>query len=100
MLRAVKNYIQKLNLFPSIPPTNDEYELRTQRISTRIFICLFITGMTILLLYTSLIKIQKTTTIHNPIYEELHSNLVCSCKSMSIYYKEFLQLEYSLHQDR
>ena len=98
MLRAVKNYIQKLNLFPSIPPTNDEYELRTQRISTRIFICLFITGMTILLLYTSLIKIQKTTTILNPIYEELHSNLVCSCKSMSIYYKEFLRIEYSLHQ--
>jgi hypothetical protein len=100
-----KQYLVTLNVFPSIPPSTDEHELRTQRISTILFIVLTILSMTILLLYTSLIKITKTVNIEAPSFAEYSllnltysETLTCSCSKISINYKEFLHVEYTLHQ--
>ncbi len=76
MFPRLKHYLTTLNIFPSVPPSTDEHELRTQRISTRLFIFLLIVLMTILLFYTSLVKVTKTVNVYKPPlaqYEQLYA---------------------------
>jgi hypothetical protein len=100
-----KVYLRNFNFFPSIPPSADEHELRTQRLSTRLFIFALILSMIILLLYTSLIRVTKTVYIETPFfaqYSQLNSTYgqspTCPCSKISINYGEFLCIEYTLHQ--
>ncbi len=100
-----KHYSRNLNFFPSAASSTDEHELRTQRITTRLFIFLWILSMTILLLYTSLIKVTKTIDVEEPSlvqYSQLNSTysqtLICPCSKISINYDRFLYVEYTLHQ--
>ncbi|CAF3840987.1 unnamed protein product [Adineta steineri] len=94
-----------LNLFPSVPPTINEYQLRNQRISTRLFIFVLVISLSILLLYTSLINITETVNIKAPSiikYEQLYNSysqaLTCECTQISINYEKFIQIQYTLHQ--
>ncbi len=103
--RKFKQWLQNLNLFPSVPPSTDEYDLCTQRISTRVFIFLFTVSLMILLFYTSLKKITKTISVKEPPfiqYKQLYStyslSLTCPCAKISINYEEFVHIEYTLHQ--
>ena len=103
--REFKQFCQNLNLFPSVPPSIDEHELKNQRISTRLFMLLLILLLTILLLYTSLANVTKTITVATPTltqYSQLYSaysqTLTCPCKHISINYEKFLYIEYTLHQ--
>ncbi|CAF1296618.1 unnamed protein product [Adineta ricciae] len=98
---TIKNY----NLFPSIPPTQDQHQLRNQRLSTRLFIVLLILSLIVLILYTSLITITQTLKFTSPSitqYRQLYSTysqtLSCDCKQISINYHTFLHLNYTLHQ--
>ena len=92
-------------MFPSIPPTTDEHELRNQRLSTRLFIvCLFL-SLAILVSYTSLVKITKTINIKEPtlaqysqLYTTYSQTLTCPCTQISINYDKFLHISYTLHQ--
>jgi hypothetical protein len=101
----INDYIKNLNLFPFVPPSIDENEVRTQRISTRLFIFLWILSMSMLLLYTSLIINSETITVERPSlaeYSYLNSiysqTLTCPCSKVSINYGEFIHVEYTLHQ--
>ncbi|CAF3810107.1 unnamed protein product [Adineta steineri] len=103
--RKFKQYCQNLNLFPSVPLTTDEHQLKNQIISTRLYIFLFTLSLTILLLYTSLADITITTNVPTPTltkYEQLHSeysqSLTCPCKHISVNYQKFLSIEYTFHQ--
>ncbi len=103
--RKFQTFPQNLNLFPSVPPSTNAQELRTQRISTRLFIVLLILSMTILLLYTSLVASRKTVNVQTPTlaqYEQLNlaysQTLKCPCAKISINYRTFLRIEYTLHQ--
>jgi hypothetical protein len=105
LFSKLKRYLFTLNIFPSVPPTTDAYELQSQRISTILFIILLTIILTILLLYTSLVNVTKTVNIKNPTlaqYSQLYATypqtLICACTTISINYKEFLQVEYSFHQ--
>ncbi len=100
-----KHYLTTFNLFPSVPPSTDEHELGTQRISTRLFIVIFITSLVVLLFYTSLIRITKSITVKAPSfdqYSKLNSTysqtLTCPCSQISIKYGKFIHVEYTLHQ--
>jgi hypothetical protein len=101
----IKRYISTFNVFPSVPPTTDAYELQNERISTRLFIILLTIILTILLLYTSLVSVTKTVNTKNPAlaeYSELYAaysqTLTCPCTTISINYEEFLHVDYSFHQ--
>ncbi|CAF1058517.1 unnamed protein product [Adineta steineri] len=103
--RKFKQYCQNLNLFPSVPLSTDEHELKNQKISTRLYISLFTLSLTILLLHTSLTDITKTITVAKPTltkYEQLYSKysqtLICPCKHISINYDKFLYIKYTFHQ--
>jgi hypothetical protein len=103
--QGTKSFFQNLNLFPSAPPTTDEYELRNERISTRLFIILLTIILTVLLLYTSLATVTKTVNVETPtlaqyskLYATYPQTLTCPCTTISINYGKFLHVEYSFHQ--
>jgi hypothetical protein len=54
--------------------------------------------MTILLLYTSLIRVTETVNIDAPSFAQYTSALRCPCSKISIDYGKFLRIEYNLHQ--
>ncbi len=103
--KKLKEFSRNYNIFPSVPPSNDEHELRTQRITTRLFIILFISSMTILFLYTSLIRRTKTINVEEPsfvqyshLYSTYSQTLTCPCSKISMNYDELLRINYTLHQ--
>ncbi|CAF1082825.1 unnamed protein product [Adineta ricciae] len=104
-LREIVKKLQKFNLYPSIPPSTDEYQLRTERITTRVFIILLTLSLFIILLYHSLIKITKTDVHKTPTlekYERFYSlypnTLTCPCKNILVPYAEIVEIKYSLHE--
>ena len=99
-----ENKLKNINIFASVPPPDNLRILHNQIISTWLFILLFIVSMTILISYTTFISVQKTFTVHQPTYDQyltLYSkypnNLQCPCKTVSVTYERFLQLNYTLH---
>jgi hypothetical protein len=103
--RELQQYLRNLNFFPSVPPSTDEYELQTQRISTRLFIIILSASLTILLLYTSLDKVTKMISVEEPTltnYSQLYSTystaLTCPCSKISVDYGKILDVNYTLHQ--
>ncbi|CAF4152874.1 unnamed protein product [Adineta steineri] len=105
LYRKVKSYIQNFNLFPSVPPSTDEHQLRNEKISTRLLIILLTLSLAVLLLYTSLIDVTQTVNEKAPTitkYLELYSTypqtLICPCTQISINYDTFISIEYTFHQ--
>ena len=97
--------VQEFNIFPSLPLATDPHVLRSQKISTWLFILLLIIAMGVLVFYNTFIPVQKTITVKQPTYDQYLSlystysdNLQCPCRTVSITYKKFLQLNYTLHQ--
>ena len=105
ILPQLKRRVQNFNLFPSIPPTTDIYELRTQIISTRSFIVMLIMSLYILLIYMlafriTAIAIEPTPTLdrYEFLYARYSETLTCPCKKTSIDYEQMLHIQYELHQ--
>lgn len=103
--QKLKDFFENYNLFPSIPPSTDEYQLRKETISTRLFILLLILSLFVLLLYTSLVENTQTINVQSPTikqYSELYSTyaetLTCPCTKISIDYGKLLHVNYTLHQ--
>ena len=103
--QRLKHSYETFNLFPSVPPTNDEYKLQNQKISTRLFIILLIVILAILLFYTSLAIITKTITVKTPtihqylqLYARYPHTLTCACTKISIKYENIVNVKYSFHQ--
>ncbi|CAF1147616.1 unnamed protein product [Adineta steineri] len=101
----VKEYIVKLNLFTTIPPSEDENILRRSRQMTRIYIILVIISILILAAYTALTQETATVTVKSPTlstYKELFndhsSTLECSCSQIAVEYNRFIsQFEPEYH---
>ena len=98
------NFLKNLNLFPSAPPSEDQYVLRTQRISTRLFLLLLVQSLIVLLIYTATVTVLKTFIVSNPsldqykqLYAQYPSTLACPCRQASIQYKSFVSMNYTLH---
>ncbi|CAF1155959.1 unnamed protein product [Adineta ricciae] len=103
--QKLRKWIRDLNFFPSIPPTTDPYQLKTQRISTRLFIVTFISSLVILLLYTSLATVTEVATVptptldqYNDLYDKYSETLSCPCSQISIPNKQLMTINYTLHQ--
>ena len=104
-LRTSINYLRNLNLFASVPPTNDQHQLTNQIISTRLFLVSLFCSLIILITYTASITIDKTITVEDPSlqrYHELHdqyaTTLTCPCSQISVQHNTFLNGKYALHQ--
>ena len=93
------------NLFSSKPPSTDQNQIENELISTRVFVILLSSTLTILVLYNGLIDTTQTIVIQSPTmkqYLELHSKyestLTCPCNKVSIKYQQFVQVEYRFHE--
>ena len=96
--------LRHLNLFASTPPTTDLHKLKTQIISTRLFIIALTASFTILVVYTSAITITKTITVPSPtldrysqLYATYSQSLICPCTKISQTYQHFIDLNFTLH---
>ena len=101
---SLKTLILKLNLFKTIPPAEDSLTLKKQRLSTYIFLVVFIVCLTTFTLYTAVLSHIQQEIIENPsysMYQQLFDQypltLSCPCTTISIPQKEFLQLNPSYH---
>ncbi|UJR11678.1 hypothetical protein I4U23_015859 [Adineta vaga] len=93
----IKQYVVKLNLFISIPLTNDADILHRNRYKTRIYLILLLTAWFILILYASFEQETKIISIESPsvsIYDKLfskyHVTLHCPCTQSTIKYERFI----------
>ena len=98
------NQIKDTNTFESVPPSDDSSVLKNQKISTWLFIFLLISSVAVLLFYNALVPVQKTFTVQQPTYDKYltlfskyPNELQCPCKTVSVIYDRFIQVNYSLH---
>ena len=103
--QELASHVHNLNIFPSVPPKTDAYDLRTQRIATRIFIGLLVLATTVLIGYISLINVTKTITVNKPtltqysaLYAKHAQSLACGCSQVSIDYGQVAAVHYRMHQ--
>lgn len=105
LIRKGKRAIWHFNLFESVPPSQDESILRQQRLSTSLFIILFVVFLIILTIYTSQVTALQSITINNPsyslymqLYTQYPNTLTCPCTRISVPYKNYVQLNASYHE--
>lgn len=103
-LRWIIDKGKQLNLFTTIPPTTDEYDLETQKISTRIFVLLFTITIIILFVYNAAITTMKSISVHKPTFEQYSqlfetysSVLTCPCTQISTTYGSFIRISFLQH---
>ncbi|CAF1196645.1 unnamed protein product [Adineta steineri] len=104
--RLIKRHLFELDLFPTIPQSENPIIIRRSRRKTRFYLCFLIIALLILLLYTSLQYDTITVVIKSPSvsqYEELLSQyprtLKCPCNHIAIKYDKFIsQIEPQYHQ--
>ena len=103
----LKKKILECNVFESEATWHDERRLRTQIISTRIYILLLSVSIVILIIYTWSTSETQTFIVSKPsqtVFERLQANpkysstLNCPCQSISIPYGSFISISYYLHQ--
>ena len=108
-LKTLHEAAAKLNLFRSNQPREseeNEYELKNELISTRLFICLLFVSLLILLVYTSQVRVTHTITVDSPsvevyssLYEKHPDTLTCPCTNIAIAQEEFISLVPTFHQN-
>lgn len=105
-IEVILRYVRQLNLFPSEDPTgDDERVIRSQIVSSRIFIIVMIISVIILTIYSSQVEQIKTVTIPNPsmeqfksLYQRYSETLICPCKKINILHQTFLIIQPKYHQ--
>ena len=97
--------IRSLNLFPSSPLSADERRLKTERVSTQLYIITLVICFLILLSYKATENITQTFTVETPslkdyqiLYAKLNEKLSCPCSTIATEYKTLLHIEPVFHQ--
>ena len=106
LLARLRASIATFNIFQSNTPSdNDEYEHKTQLISTRFFIILLILSLTILVVYTTQIQVTHTITRDSPtisqylsLHETYGDKVTCPCTQIAFPQKKFISLTPIFHQ--
>lgn len=105
MLKGLLLYVQRLNLFSSRLTSTNEYELRNERISTRLFVIILLLLIMVILIYTGQVRISERIEVVRPLYNDLkrlsivHSEtLQCLCDNVAIRHESFVHLVPSFHQ--
>lgn len=99
----IKTSVMNLNLFDN--HSNDLFEIKRERATTRLFLLLFVIIIGILVIYT-LISVQPITNSkqfpsrqeYEYLQEQYPTTLQCPCNTVSIPFKEFIVLTPIYHQ--
>ncbi|CAF0738151.1 unnamed protein product [Adineta steineri] len=99
----IKTFVLHLNFF-SDPDEQSEWNLRGQRLSTRLFIVSMVLTLSILVLYTSTSTVTKTITIQQPTVDDYLTlqvkypqTLLCPCSSIANEQKGFISFQPTFH---
>ena len=99
----IRNFLFNFNFFEDLDKQS-EWDLRNQRLSTRLFIVAMIISLSILILYTSVSSVTQTLTINEPsidIYVNLQNKypktLVCPCSSIANEHHQFISFQPTFH---
>ncbi|UJR12528.1 hypothetical protein I4U23_016703 [Adineta vaga] len=103
---STKKHLIELNLFPTIPLSQDPIILERNRCTTRIYLILLITTLIILTLYGLLRQETNTIIIESPSISTYHQllsqyslTLECLCSNTAIKYNKFItQIEPQYHE--
>ncbi|CAF0735488.1 unnamed protein product [Adineta steineri] len=102
-LTYIKTFVLHLNFF-SDPDEQSEWNLRGQRLSTRLFIVSMVVTLSILVLYTSTSSVTKTITIQQPTVDDYLTlqvkypqTLLCPCSSIANEQKGFISFQPTFH---
>ncbi|CAF1450723.1 unnamed protein product, partial [Rotaria sordida] len=106
LIQLVIRTIVELNLFESIPSSQNENIIRKQRHSTRVYIILLFTSSSILIFFTSIRMQTISVSIEMPtlpkfiqLYNQYPSTLNCPCSQVAIQYNQIiLSLQPEYHQ--
>jgi hypothetical protein len=101
-----KQSISELNLFPTIPPSQDPKIIHRNRRTTRIYLILLITTLCILIFYTftrqeTIIVVVTSPSVlkYKNLFSEYSLTLQCSCQHPAIKYNKFISpMEPHYHQ--
>ncbi|CAF1096560.1 unnamed protein product [Adineta ricciae] len=106
-IRSILQRLYQLNLFHKDHrnSNNNEFEIRNEIISTRLYLILLFLSLIILTIYSSQVELTKTVIITNPsieqyisLYDNFHQTLICPCTNISIYQETFLIIQPNFHQ--
>lgn len=105
MLTTMISRLKNLNLYSSPNTANNEYELKNEKISTRIFLILWILSVVIITIYAGQVSIAQTIDVKEPSFEQFQllsskfsETFRCPCDNVSIPYSTFIDLKPQFHQ--
>ena len=99
----------QLNIFLDVKSLQEQNKkrIRDQVLATRIYLLLFVTCLIILILFNSLATKMISVTVFEPsidTYDRLYAahpnTLTCSCRAVSILYREFISIKSVQHPVR
>jgi hypothetical protein len=95
------------NLFPSVPPSTNKYELGIQRTATILFVLLLILSLALppfYILYEmrtetvgSLAILSPSLRQYSQLYAEGLSDLTCTCTQIAINHDKFIEINITMH---
>jgi hypothetical protein len=108
LLTITRTKITDLNFFETYSfgkNVDQDTRLRLGRLTTRLYLCLYIICLTILVLYTSIHQRTLRTQIHNPsllvaqqLQEKYIDTVECSCTRASTSIDELVSIQPHFHQ--
>ena len=96
----------ELNLFRSVPPSEDPETIRRNRHTTRVYLLVLFTSLLVISMYTSLRQDTVTIIVNSPsvltyrlLYMQYPVTLKCPCENIEVKYDKFVeQIEPDYHQ--
>ena len=105
ILQSIKRKLIELNLFKSIPPTQDENILRQERYTTRLYVILLVISVFILTMFTSTKPQTIVVDIKSPamtdfiqIYQQHSLTLNCPCSQTTMDNKFIAHIKPEYHE--
>ncbi|CAF1269254.1 unnamed protein product [Adineta steineri] len=97
LFQFIKKTLINLNLFASVPPSQDETILRRQRYQTRLYIIVSLASLIVLIFSISMNSHRVNVTIENPslttfgkLDKQFSSTLNCPCNQTILEYHQFI----------
>ena len=101
-LSRLRRFFVALNIFKTYQ--TDEQSLRIQRWSTRLYVPILFTAISILVVYTTYQIHSQQIQLQNPSlstylhFYDKYNNIKCPCTQIAVVYKNFLQISPIFHQ--
>ena len=102
--RWIKKQALGWNLFESPESLTDNFQLRIEIVSTRIYACVLLLVVINLIMYASFMNFTQTIVVDKPsrityltLNEKYSQSLSCPCKNIAMRYQDFIKISVQYH---